>query len=825
MKHITALLTVLIISLVSLAQMGKNKISGAVVDGSQKTIEAATIALLSTKDSSTVKFSVADKDGKFAFENIPNGKYMVMITATGHQKGFSESFEVSESNQTVQLKTIELIPVAKAMGNVVITAKRPFIEQRIDKMVINVESSITSAGSSALDVLEKSPGVTVDKDGNISLKGKQSVMVMLDGKPSYISGADLVNYLRSLPSSAIDQIEIMTNPSAKYDASGNSGIINIKSKKNRQKGFNGSVTVNYQQGIYWRSNNSVNLNYRVGKLNVFANGSVNKGNGFQRLDILRKFKDAATKDIEAIFEQQTRMRSQNMFDNLKIGADYYVTRKTTLGIVTSGFINPGTFRSRSTSYLKNAGSVVDSIVYAESVQGENWRNGSVNLNFRHQFDSTGRELTSDLDYITYRSAQDQDFFNKTYNPDWTLRQTETLRGDLPVNVDIYSAKVDYTQSIGKKSKLEAGVKSSYVNTDNHAKYYSIDNNSEVADYSKTNHFLYKENINAAYISVNRQYKKLGVQLGLRYENTSYSGKQYGNPTRKDSTFKHNYGSLFPTVFLSYAAGKNSQFGFSFGRRIDRPAYQNLNPFLFFLDKFTYQAGNPFMKPQFTNNFELSHTFKNFLTTTINYSRTVDYMNETFEQEQDANGNKGYATIVRQGNIGKRDAAGIAVSAQIPVAKWWNASIYSNYNYNKFRGRLNGNGEYIDVAASNVLFNVNNQFKFNKGWSAELGGFYRTRGVDGQIIIQPLGQLSAGIGKQVLKNKGTVRFNVRDILYTQKATGDMTFENTIAHFVNSRDSRVASLSFTYRFGKPIKGQQQRRKIGGADDEQNRVKVGN
>lgn len=822
MRQIFTLL-MLVATLLSQAQTGKAKISGTVIDGSQKTIESASIALLKAKDSSTVKFSVANKDGQFVFEDIASGKYMVSITAVGHEKGFSEPFEVSQSNQNIQLKTIELVISPKSMGNVIITAKKPFIEQKIDKMVINVKSSITSVGSSALDVLEKSPGVTVDKDGNISLKGKQSVMIMMDGKPAYLSGADLVNYLRSLPASAIDQIEIMTNPSAKYDAAGNSGIINIKSEKNRKAGFNGNISTTYQQGKYPKYNNSLNLNYHVGKVNLFFNASTNRWNSFQRLDILRRFKDAATKDIEAVFEQTTRMRNENQFSNMKLGADYFVTKKTTLGFVTSGFINPGKFNSRSTSFLKNASEITDSIVYAESHQKQNWKNGSVNLNFRHQFDSTGRELTSDFDYVTYRSSQNQNFSNTTYNPDWSLKHVETLRGDLPVNVDIYSAKVDYTQSIGKEAKLEAGVKSSYVSTDNHANYFSELSGGEEPDYSKTNHFQYNENINAAYLSVNKQFKKIGAQFGLRYENTSYTGKQYGNPTRTDSSFKRTYGSLFPTIFLSYKASDNNQFGLSYGRRIDRPAYQDLNPFLFFLDEYTYEAGNPFIKPQFTNNFELSHTYKDFLTTTLNYSRTIDYMNETFQQEE-VNGTKTYATIVRHGNIGKRDAAGVSVNARFTVAKWWNTSIYTNYNYNKFKGRLNGNGEYIDIAASNLLLNVNNQFKFNKGWSAELSGFYRTKGVDGQIIIQPLGQLSAGIAKQVLKTKGNIRFNVRDILYTNKATGDINFENTLAHFVNSRDSRVASLSFTYNFGKPIKGMQ-RRKIGGADDETNRVKVGN
>ena len=823
MKKISTMLAALAITIASFAQT-TGKISGTVQDGSQKIIESATISLLKAKDSSAFKFSVANKEGKFEFENIPEGKYLVSVTAVGHEKGYSSIFDINSNNSSISLKTITLVPQEKGMAGVTITAKRPFIEQRIDKMVINVESSLTSAGSSALDVLEKSPGITVDKDGNISLKGKQSVQVMMDGKPAYLSGADLVNYLRSLPSSAIDQIEIMTNPSAKYDASGNSGIINIKAKKNRQVGFNGSVTVNYQQGRYWKSNNSINLNYRVGKVNLFANGSVNRWNSFQRLDILRKYKDPDTKNIEAIFEQTSNMRNSNTFSNLKLGADYYLTNKTTLGIVTSGFINPGTFTSDNTSYLKDQNNTLDSIVHAESRQKENWKNGSVNLNFRHQFDSTGRELTSDVDYITYKSASTQNFFNNTYDAYWKLIGDEVLQGDLPVKVDIYSAKVDYTQSIGKEAKLEAGVKSSYVHTANDANYFNVENSGETIDYRKTNHFIYKENINAAYVSINKQYKKIGVQLGLRYENTAYTGNQFGNPTRTDSSFKKAYGSLFPTAFFSYKANDNNQFALSFGRRIDRPAYQDLNPFLFFLDKFTYQAGNPFLKPQFTNNFELSHTFKNFLTTTINYSRTLDYMNETFEQEQDANGEKGYATIVKRGNIGKRDAAGISISAQIPVVKWWNASLYSNYNYNRFKGRLNGNGEYIDVDASNILFNVNNQFKFSKGWSGEISGFYRTKGVDGQIIIQPLGQVSAGIGKQVLKNKGTIKFNVRDIFYTNKATGDMTFENTIAHFVNTRDSRVASLSFTYRFGKPIKDAKQRRKSGGAEDEQNRVKVG-
>jgi hypothetical protein len=452
-----------------------------------------------------------------------------------------------------------------------------------------------------------------------------------------------------------------------------------------------------------------------------------------------------------------------------------------------------------------------------------WKNGNVNLNFRHQFDSTGRELTADLDYSTYRSNNQQVFMNASFFPDWTKKGETNLLSNLPLNINIYSAKADYSQPVNQNLKLEAGIKWSYVNTDNAANYFNVENGEPEVDYKKTNRFLYKENINAAYINFNRQFKKLGVQAGFRFENTNYSGHQLGNTQSPDSSFQKSYSNLFPTLYLSYNASKNHQFGFSLGRRIDRPAYQDLNPFLFFLDNYTYQAGNPYIRPQYTTNFELSHIYKGLLNTTINYSRTIDYMNETFEQSHDTtNADKGFATIVRQGNIGLRNSAGISMSAQVPVAKWWSANVYVNYNYNQFKGELYG--EKIDIAASTVLFNLNNQFHFNKGWSAELSGFFRTKGVEGQIIIQPMGQMSTGVSKQVMKGKGSIRFNMRDVFYTNWVKGNINFQRTEAYFENRRDSRVGTISFTYRFGKPMKEQSPRRN-GGAGDEQSRVKVNN
>jgi len=375
MKQILTLLMLMIISFAALAQK-TGRVSGTVVDGSQKTIESATIALIKAKDSSEVKFSVADKNGNFVFENLPAGKYLVSITAVGHTKGFSEGFEISEGSTEIKLKNIELVPQSKSMGTVVVTAKRPLIEQKIDRTIVNVEASVTNVGASALEVLEKSPGLSVDKDGNISLKGKQGVMVLVDGRPTHLGGADLANLLRSMNANQLDQIEIMTNPPAKYDAAGNAGIINIKTKKNKQFGYNGSLTLGYAQGKYPKFNEGINFNYRHNKVNLFTNLSHNYRERFNNLDIQRNFLDRTSKDILSHFDQQARMKNQGNSYNVKLGADYFAGKNTTLGVVFTGFSSPNKSENRNLIDIYNNAGVLQSKTKALSLQNELWKNFS-----------------------------------------------------------------------------------------------------------------------------------------------------------------------------------------------------------------------------------------------------------------------------------------------------------------------------------------------------------------------------------------------------------------------------------------------------------------
>ncbi len=405
------------------------------------------------------------------------------------------------------------------------------------------------------------------------------------------------------------------------------------------------------------------------------------------------------------------------------------------------------------------------------------------------------------------------------SPEKNLLDQSILTGHLPSAINIYTFKSDYTRPLANGYKLETGVKLSYVNTNNTAEYFDVTGGKSNVDTTKTNSFIYRENVNAAYVTMTKQYgKKWTVQAGLRAENTNYYGHQLGNGLtviNNDSSFSKSYINLFPTLYLTYDANEKNTFTLNYGRRIDRPAYQDLNPFLFFLDQYTYQAGNPYLQPQYTNNVELSHTYNHWLTTTLNYSYTVNYFTETFQQS-------GQATIVRNGNIGSRQNAGIAVSAQIPVTKWWTAILYSNVNYNKFTGLLYG--ENIDVSATTMLVNVNNQFHFNHGWAGELSGFYRTKGVEGQVIVDPMGQGTVAVSKKILKDKASLKLSVRDFLYTNQVHGYINFQETDATFHNRRDSRQVAMTFTWNFGKPLKGMGNNHRNGGAGDEESRVKSG-
>jgi hypothetical protein len=815
-KFLTLLTAIITLSFASYGQKGAGRVSGKVIDGNAKTVESATITLQRAKDSSVAKISVANKQGDFVFENVSEGKYLVVISAVGHTKGYSEPFEITSSNTSVTLKTIELIPVSKELGNVSVTARKPLVEQKIDRMLVNVEAAVTNMGSSALDVLEKSPGVSVDKDGNISLKGKQGVVVLIDGRETQLGGTDLANYLRSLNANQLEQIEIMTNPPAKFDASGTSGVINIKTKKNRQMGYNGSLNLGYGQGRYPKVNEGLNLNYRNKKVNLFTNLSHNYNRGFGLMEIDRTFRDKSTKELRSIFEQVAKMQNTSQNYGAKIGVDYFASKKTTFGVVFNGFLSDRINENRNTTDISDAFGNPNSQTRAFSGNDQLWKNFSTNLNFRRVLDTANSELTADVDFVIYNSKNDQtlinSYFDASGNPTF---KADTLLGALPQDIRIYSGKIDYLKYMGKDIRFEAGIKSSLVKTDNDAAYDSILNNQMVHDFNRSNHFIYEENINAAYINFSRPLsKKWNAQAGLRLENTNAKGDQVTTGEK----FDRHYTQLFPTLYLQYKANDKNSFVLNYGKRIRRPDYQRLNPFINFLDRYTYQQGNPNLKPQFSHNIELSHSFKGMITTTLNYTNTTDIIQQVIEQNEAKN-----ETYVKAANIAKQRQFGISVNTTIPITKWWRSNVFVNAFNNKFDGIVNDT--MISVKATTLQLNGSQQFNFAKTWSAEISGFYRTGGIEGVIQARSMGMISAGISKEIFQKKATLRLNVRDIFYTQGFRGISKYGNVDARFTENRDSRVVNIGFTYRFSKGKMNGAPKRRASSSSDEQSRVGGGN
>ncbi|WP_153796666.1 outer membrane beta-barrel family protein [Foetidibacter luteolus] len=813
MKKTLALLTLFALFSFSVSNAQTGKVTGR-VEGRQKPIDAASVLLLRAKDSSTVKMAVTDKTGEFEIEKLVYGKYLLSIQSVGYQKFYSGTFELNESKTSFTAGTLNLEAASENLNAVVVTSKKPLIEQKIDRTIVNVDASPTNVGLSALDVLEKSPGITVDKDGNISLKGKAGVLVLVDGKPTYLSAADLANLLRNMTSNNLDQIEIMTNPPAKFDASGNAGVINIKTKKNRVKGMNGSVSLGAGMGINPKTNNSFNFNYRTGKVNFFTNYSHYWGKGWGKLELTRKFIDQQNGDLLSIFRQTAERTPNYQNHSYKIGADYFASKKTTIGFVVNGYYNPGQNRNSNVTNIYDAYDKLEKQTLAENISKEKWSNIGGNLNLKHTFDTTGTEITADLDYMTYDNNMDQLFNNYFYNQSGgKIQPDEILRGTLPSNIHIYSAKVDFTKPLKNNARFEAGLKSSYVKTDNDAAYDTLANGAWGRDTRRSNHFLYTENINAAYVNYSRPLnKKWNAQLGLRLENTIAKGEQLTT----GEVFERNYTQLFPTAYLGYTMNDKNQFALSYGRRIERPDYGDMNPFYYFLDKYTYQVGNPYLRPQFSHNIELTHTYGGFLTTTFGYNKTKDIIQDVIEQIDSIN-----TSYVRKSNIASQDNFNLSVSANFPVTKWYRANIYSQAIYNRFRGVIN-NG-YEDVSGIGFMANVSNQFTLPKEWTLELSGFYRGRMIEGTLVSRPMGALNFAVSKNILKKKGTIRLNIRDFLDVQQFRGYSKYQNIDVDIRNQWDNRVVNLSFTYRFSKG-QGAGQQRKRGGAGDEANRVKSG-
>jgi len=790
---------------VAQAQTATGKVSGLVREAGGEPAIAATVKLSRLTDTSVVATMQTDITGRFTFNDLKPGNFNVEVSAVGFKGYRSGTIRMNAGAVAADLPVIILQKDDINLKQVEIAAQRDVIEQKVDRTVVNLGASISSTGASALEVLERMPGVMVDQSGNITFKGKTGIMVMIDDKPTYLSGDNLANYLKSIPASQLEAIELMPNPPARYDASGNAGVINIKTKKSKAAGFNGTINASVGKAAYPFTNESLAMNYRTGKFNFFANAAYDVRNYYRRLDLVRKYYDANGVQTGS-YTEEAYFHPLNYSPSLKLGVDYDLSRKTTLGLVLSGNINTGTNPNPVTSTLRNGAGDIDSVIVADNNTDSKFKNGGVNLNIFHRFDSLGRSLSFDFNYLGYDNMRTQSFKNTSFNKFGVPAASQHIIDTLPTHINIYTAKADYTHPLSGKATISTGVKTSYVNTDNAAYYYNVAGGNVTVDEGRTNRFIYKESIQAAYLNFNKEWKHLSVQGGLRMEYTDARGHQLGNAKAADSSFVNRYASLFPTAFMQYkldTAGNHSV-RVSFGRRIDRPYYQDLNPFVVILDKYSAFVGNPFLRPQYANNYELTYNYKKLISVSMVYSLITDYQVEHDYQQGDIF----FASSI---NLGKTISKGINANLTLAPAKWWNFSLYAQVYRNSYQGQLQ-NG-YLDAARTFFYSTTTSQLTFGKGWSGELMATYQSKNVWGQFASQARKQVNIGLQKKILNNKGAIKLSARDIFRGNFSAGEINnLGNVKATYRNDNANRLVILGFSYSFGGSAKSQRKHDSTG-------------
>lgn len=779
-------------------------LKGTITNGDHP-IVSATVSILDVKDSAVFQSMLSSTDGNFSFTLGKSRHYLLSVTAVGFGKYYSAPILMDQSHT---LAPVVLKPEPKTIEAVTVQAKRPFIESKLDKMVVNVDASPISAGSTVLELLEKTPGVTVDRDGNISLKGKQGVLVYIDGRQTYLSAQELADLLRSMPASQLDQVEIITQPSSKYDASGNAGVLNLKTKKLNQVGLNGSLAASVLRGNYTRTGNSFTINSRHKRFNFFAN----LGYAYRKLDGHQEFYRVFARPNDTYnFDQKSfNVNASNVY-NGRIGLDYYIDSKTTIGAtVGDNYTHRNQEVITNGSFAPSIAPGIDSSVLGTSASKFDINNLTANINFRKQLKKAGQEFSIDADLISYRYRLDQFTNNKTAYPN-TADKRYLLRAILPTSINVYSIKADYAYPLDANRKIEFGAKSSIVNTDNDAPYEKFNENTQQwEDDIRRDHFAYREWVSALYLNYAGKISKWSYQLGFRGENTNSVGKQI----LLGKKINRNYIQFFPTAFLSYEANKKNYFRFSYGRRLERPNYRDLNPFQRFLDLYTYDQGNPFLTPQFTHNIEAAHSYNNKLTTVLSYSRTTDIINEVIQQDEVTK-----VILQTKANVATRSNIGLSLNYSSEILKGWNVNVFTNGYRSSFKGFVNG--ALLDKTVNTFAANMSSTVQFAKTWTAEASGFYQTRMLfTSMFVIDPAYAVSFGISKQLIKGKATVKLNINDAFDIQRSNVHVNHDKVNMLVKNRWDNRWMGLTFTYRFknGQSI---QQRKNSNGAGEEQNRI----
>ncbi len=783
-----------------------HQITGKLKSNSTESYDDISVYLLKSTDKSLVKMEQANANGDFLFEQIPVGQYKLMVQSMRFKIYESEKFDLDKN---LDLGQIVLEAITQQLKEVVIGGQRPLIQQSFDRTTVNVSNAVTAVGSHALEVLAKAPGVQVDPNENVSMRGRQGVMVMVDGKALNLNGADLANYLKSLQASQIEKIDLITNPSSKFDAAGNAGIIDIRLKKSNLIGTNGNLSLTMGMGKYEKISPNLSFNHKRPSANYFGNYTFSRNRGFNDLAIIRDFY-SPTQNFLGSNIYDNYFKNRNNTHNVRLGADFNVNSKSILGFTANGIFTDVVASSNSLANTYDESRFKNGAFQTQGLNSPTRQNYSMNVNYRSKLDTMGRELAIDADYAQFNMAETQNYVTEYKDVNGIpTRIPYKLMGDLHGALEIKSIKADYSTPLKSwAAKLDMGWKSSWVKTDNEVNFFDKSNATAVLDTGKSNHFIYKENINAFYVNANKAWNKWQVQMGLRLENTQADGLQ----VIKNDTFEHNYYQLFPSAYIGYAFNDDHRLGISASRRINRPSYRQLNPFKAFLDPLTYSTGNPYLLPEISEVYELSYTLKQQYLLKLGYTHTSDNIVTILSPDVQPR-----SVVQTHRNLADYHFFNASFSFPVRIAKWFTSHQDITTFYGKYQGVVGV--DRLDLSRVSYVINSSNTFKINASTSAELSASYQSRGYYGPLDFKGVFVLNMGVQKQILNKKASVRLNFNDVFFSNVVDAKTQLAGYNEFFYQMRETQVMNLSFSYRFGKS-NGTSSRRQ-GAAEEEKRRA----
>ncbi|MFD2573210.1 TonB-dependent receptor domain-containing protein [Spirosoma soli] len=783
------------------AQSAEVALSGSVIDSlSRQPMPFATVALL-TSGQALVETATTNTTGTFSFKKTNVGNYVLSISYIGY-KNYSQPVTLTAEQTNLSIPPVLLVPANVNLSEVKVRATRPFIQQQPGKIVLNVAESILAASNSALDVLRNAPFVQVGQQGNISLKGK-AVVVYIDGKQTNLSGDNLESLLTTLAAQGIDQIELISQPSARYEAAG-AAVINIRTLKMRNMGLNGTVTAGVGTGRLPRSNAGLQLNYKTDRLNIYGNYDYqfNQQHYDNRSERVISSPGLVSQRIVST-EADLRRRNLNSF---KAGLDYTLSKKTTVGVLLQGNYNSRNRTSQVLTQLNSAGSLPDSTVRTDNRGYAAFNNINFNANLRHTFDSTGRSLTIDADYGRFNNPWDDAIINR-YEKSDAPALTEVLQLPRSQYINMSALKIGYNQPLWGGS-LEAGLQTRYTETNTSFNFQRLQNDRYVTNPDLSFSYLYTEAVNSGFLNYSGRVRKVQYQAGLRLEQTSVKGVTAGDNRPNEQ----HYANLFPSLSMVYEPSDKSQFSLSYSSRIARPNYQSLNSAIIYESPFSYIKGNPYLKPALAHSVEIGYSFKQSLMLSLAFTST----NRAFTSLPIQQSN---VTILQDQNFDRTQLVSFDVMYNKQLTPWWMTSTGFQTVYN--RNVLTNLGLPTNSSLFYYAY-TQNAVSLGALTKLQLTAIYIPSRTMGVYQYKPYSNVELGLQRSILNRKADVKLSVSDLFNTIIDRSE--YQGPTLQLVqrNKVETRFVRLTLNYKFGNQRVRVKERK--SGLDAENNRINLG-